>query len=34
MPRTPTVRRRGPSTLTLAAVVVLVLFAGAVGFGV
>lgn len=34
MPRTATVRRRGPSTLTLVAVVVLVLFAGAVGFGV
>ena len=34
MPRTPTVRRRGPSSLTLVAVVVLVLFAGAVGFGV
>lgn len=33
MPRTGTVRR-GPSTLTLVAVVVLVLFAGAVGFGV
>ena len=33
MPRTLTVRR-GPSTLTLVAVVVLVLFAGAVGFGV
>ncbi|GAA0931430.1 thioredoxin domain-containing protein [Pseudonocardia zijingensis] len=36
MPRrpTPAVRRGGPSTLTVAAVVVLVLFAGAVGFGV
>jgi protein-disulfide isomerase len=34
MPRTATVRRSGPSTLTLVAVVVLVLFAGAVGFGV
>lgn len=34
MPRTPTVRRGGPSTSTLVAVVVLVLFAGAVGFGV
>jgi protein-disulfide isomerase len=33
MPRTIAVRR-GPSTLTLVAVVVLVLFAGAVGFGV
>ena len=33
MPRTITVRR-GPSTMTLVAVVVLVLFAGAVGFGV
>jgi protein-disulfide isomerase len=34
MPRTPTVRRGGRSSLTLVAVVVLVLFAGAVGFGV
>jgi protein-disulfide isomerase len=33
MPRT-LATRRGPSTLTLVAVVVLVLFAGAVGFGV
>jgi protein-disulfide isomerase len=33
MPRT-IAARRGPSTLTLVAVVVLVLFAGAVGFGV
>jgi protein-disulfide isomerase len=33
MPRTLTTRR-GPSTVTLIAVVVLVLFAGAVGFGV
>lgn len=38
MPRTPTARRsitrRSPSAVTLVAVVVLVLFAGAVGFGV
>jgi protein-disulfide isomerase len=33
MPRTPTTRR-SPSAVTLVAVVVLVLFAGAVGFGV
>ena len=33
-PRTGTVRRGGPSALTLVGVVVLVLFAGAVGFGV